>query len=106
MKIYSNVQFIVLMEISLIKENFRINKKFVDAFFFLYYNMGKKFGGEIQIMETSALKEMIKEYYNELQKLFANANEDLSNVDLQAIEEQARGLANASKIVSDIIYEV
>ena len=57
-------------------------------------------------METSAIKEMIKEYYNELQRMFTNANEDLSNVDLQAIEEQARGLANASKIVSDIIYEV
>ena len=46
MKIYSSVQFIVLMEILLIKENFRINKKFVDPFFFLYYNMDKKFGGE------------------------------------------------------------
>ena len=57
-------------------------------------------------METNALKEMIKEYYSELQKMFTNANEDLSNVDLQAIEEQARGLANASKVVSDIIYEV
>ena len=57
-------------------------------------------------METSALKEMIKEYYNELQRMFTNVNEDLSNVDLQAIEEQARGLANVSKIVSDIIYEV
>lgn len=57
-------------------------------------------------METSALKEMIKKYYNELQRMFTNANEDLSNVDLQAIEKQARGLANASKIVSDIQYEV
>lgn len=56
-------------------------------------------------METSALKEMIKEYYNELQRLFANANEDLLNVDFKAIEEQARGIANASKVVSDIIYE-
>lgn len=52
-------------------------------------------------METSALKEMIKEYYSELQRMFVNANEDLSNVDLNAIEEQARGLANASKIVID-----
>ena len=50
---------------------------------------------------TSVIKEMIKEYYNELQKLFANANEDLSNVDLKAVEEQARGLANASKIMVD-----
>ena len=57
-------------------------------------------------MEASAIKEMIKEYDSELERMFANANEDLSNVDLQAIEEQARGLANASKVVSDIIYEV
>ena len=57
-------------------------------------------------MKTNALKEMIKEYYSELQRMFTNANEDLSNVDFQAIEEQARGLANASKVVLDIIYEV
>ena len=52
-------------------------------------------------METSAIKEMIKEYYSELQRMFANANEDLTNVDLKEISDVARGLSNAINVYEE-----
>ena len=55
-------------------------------------------------METSAIKEMIKQYVKELRITFNNANEDLTNVDLTDVGELARGLSNAIKVYEDVKY--
>ena len=49
-------------------------------------------------METSAIKEMIKQYVKELKVTFNNANEELTNVDLTEVSDAARGLSNAINI--------
>lgn len=49
-------------------------------------------------METSAIKEMIKQYIKELRITFNNANEELTNVDLTEVSDAARGLSNAINI--------
>lgn len=49
-------------------------------------------------METSAIKEMIKQYIKELKITFNNANEDLTNIDLTEVSDAARGLSNAINV--------
>lgn len=49
-------------------------------------------------METSAIKEMIKQYIKELRITLDNANEELTNVDIEEVSEIARGLSNAINI--------
>ena len=49
-------------------------------------------------METSAIKEMIKQYVKELKIILNNANEELTNVGLTEVSEVARGLSNAIDI--------
>ena len=56
-------------------------------------------------METSAIKEMIKQYIKDLRITFNNANEDLTNVDLVEVSELARGLSNAIRVYEDVHYE-
>ena len=56
-------------------------------------------------METSAIKEIIKQYIKDLRITFNNANEDLTNVDLAEVSELARGLSNAIKVYEDVHYE-
>lgn len=56
-------------------------------------------------METSAIKEMIKQYIKDLRITFNNANEDLTNVDLAEVSELARGLSNAIRVYEDVHYE-
>ena len=55
-------------------------------------------------METSAIKEMIKQYVKDLRITFNNANEDLTNVDLTDVGELARGLSNAINVYEDVKY--
>ena len=52
-------------------------------------------------METSAIKEMIKQYVKELRITFNNANEDLTNVDLKEVSDVARGLSNAINVYEE-----